>query len=243
MFFRARARARAWARGAMIDNDISKNSAGKAAAELVKDGMLLGLGTGSTAAYFITHLIERCRQGLKIQAVATSQKTWDQASAGGIPMVNVNAVTALDLTVDGADEIDAQKRMIKGGGGALLREKIIANISREMVVIIDASKEVQHLGKCALPVEMIPFAHHATIFQLKQLGYTGTLRTTAKDQPFITDNNNYIYDIHLQYPCLNPENDDLKIRNIPGIVSTGFFFNLAGRIIVGFKDGHIEIRS
>jgi ribose 5-phosphate isomerase A len=225
-----------------MNNKKSKNNVGKAAAELVKDGMRLGLGTGSTAAYFITHLIERCQQGLKIQAVATSQQSWDQASAGGIPMIDINKVTSLDLTVDGADEIDGHKRMIKGGGGALLREKIIASISKEMVVIIDNSKEVQHLGKCALPVEIIPFAHHATIAQLKKLGYKGTLRKATKDQPFITDNNNYIFDIHLQQPCLNPENDDLKIRNVPGVVTTGFFFNLAGRVIVGFNDGHIEIR-
>ena len=229
-----------------MKNKKSKDNAGKAAAELVKTGMKVGLGTGSTAAYFITHLIERCQQGLKIQAVATSQQSWDQAAAGGIPMLDINLdinkVTTLDLTVDGADEIDAQKRMIKGGGGALLREKIIASISKEMIVIIDESKEVKHLGKCALPVEIIPFAHHATIAQLKKLGYKGKLRKTTKNQPFITDNNNYIYDIELHHPCSNPEDDDHKIRNVPGVVTTGFFFNLAGRVIVGFDDGHIEIR-
>lgn len=225
-----------------MSNDKSKNNAGKAAAELVEDGMILGLGTGSTAAYFIAHLIKRCQKGLKIQAVATSQKSWEQASAGGIPMIDINTITKLDLTVDGADEIDTQKRMIKGGGGALLREKIIANMSEEMVVIIDESKEVKNLGKCALPVEIIPFAHLTTIAQLKKLGYKGTLRQTSKDQPFLTDNNNYIFDINLKHSCRNPEKEELKIRNIPGVVTTGFFFNLAGRVIVGFNDGHIEIR-
>lgn len=226
----------------MNDSHISKNSAGKAAAELIEDGMLLGLGTGSTASFFIEHLIERCRHGLKIQAIATSQKSWEQAKAGGIPLLDANAVTSLDLTVDGADEIDPQKRMIKGGGGALLREKILANMSREMIVIIDASKQVPHLGKHPLPVEITPFAHQATIAQIKQLGYRGEWRKNKKDQLFVTDNHNYIFDIFLDSPCY-PEEIDREISSIPGVITTGFFFNLAGRVIVGFPDGHVEIHS
>lgn len=223
--------------------DLAKESAGKAAAEHVMDGMLIGLGTGSTAAYFIAHLSARCKQGLKIQAVATSKKSWDLGVAGGIPMVDINTLTTLDLTVDGADEIDSQKRMIKGGGGALLREKIVASMSREMVVIVDESKLVMHLGNHPLPVEIVPFAYKATLHKLETLGYTGTLRTTSTGQLFITDNSNYILDIKFKHLLQEPEKDDLLIRTIPGVVETGFFFNLARRVIVGFEDGHIEFRK
>lgn len=222
---------------------LAKDSAGKAAADLVMEGMLVGLGTGSTAACFIAHLSKRCKQGLNIQAVATSQKSWDLALASGIPMVDINTLTTLDFTIDGADEIDPQKRMIKGGGGALLREKIVASMSRDMVVIVDETKLVDHLGTHPLPVEIVPFAYKATLHKLKSFGYTGVLRMTSTNQLYLTDNKNYIVDIQFKTPCKEPEKDELIIRSTPGVVETGFFFNLARRVIVGFKDGHIEFRS
>ncbi len=223
-------------------NDIAKQAAGKAAVELIQNDMLIGLGTGSTAFFFIQSLIERCRTtNLKIAAVATSQRSADQAQAGGITMYDINKVTTLDLTVDGADEIDHQKRMIKGGGGALLREKIIASSSREMIVIVDESKVVDRLGTFPLPVEVVPFAHELTHYRLGKLGYQGTFRRTAKGEMYITDNGNYIIDIVFSQGCPKPESDYAAIRSIPGVVEIGFFFNLAGRVFVGYNDGQVKL--
>lgn len=225
------------------NRDAAKIAAGKAAADLIADGMVVGLGTGSTAMRFIESLIERCHQGLKIIAVATSIKSLEQAKAGGIPIADINSITSIAITVDGADEIDPTKRMIKGGGGALLREKIIANMSKEMVVVVDENKLVKRLGACPLPVEVVPFAITATIDKINQLGYNGTMRCRSDATPYITDNGNYIYDIHFRELRLHPEEDHNKIRSIPGVVDTGFFFHLAGRVIVGHADGKVEIRS
>lgn len=229
--------------GNMQSRDEGKVAAGKVAADLIQDGMLVGLGTGSTAAHFIDALIARCRAGLNVTAVATSTKSLAQAKAGGIPLVDPDTLTTIDMTVDGADEIDAKKRMIKGGGGALLREKIIATMSREMVVVVDEGKLVDKLGAFPLPIEITPFAFRATISHINRLGYQGKLRSLRDDLPYITDNGNYIYDIHLGLSRDNPEEDEAKIRRIPGVVETGFFFHLAGRVIIGRSDGTVEIRS
>lgn len=223
-------------------NQINKAKAavGKASAELVQDGMVVGLGTGSTAVYFIDHLASRYHQGLKIQAVATSQRSYDQAKSLGIPLLDINALTHIDITIDGADEIDPKKRMIKGGGGALLREKIIAYMSQEMVVIVDENKVVPSLGAFPLPIEIVPFAFSATLHHINEMGYHGILRKTS-ERPYITDNGNFIYDVKLKYPCQDPEKVHADIRSIPGVVDTGFFFNLAGRVLVGNENGKVTI--
>lgn len=223
-----------------MNSNIAKKAVGNAAADFVKSGMLVGLGTGSTASYFIQSLIERCRQGLKIEAVATSERSRQQAIEGGIPFCNIDTITSIDLAVDGADEIDHQKRMIKGGGGALLREKIIASISKEMVVIVDENKLVENLGAFPLPVEIVPFAHQAIIFKINSLGYSGAIRRNQKSEIYITDNGNYIFDIHFQELRDDPEADQQKIQAIPGVVETGFFFNLAGRVLIGRSDGSVK---
>jgi ribose 5-phosphate isomerase A len=220
---------------------IAKRAAGYAAADFVHDGMLIGLGTGSTAFYFIEKLIQRCREGLKIKALPTSKKSEEQAIAGGIPILDANTLTFLDLTIDGADEIDRQKRMIKGGGGALLREKIIASMSREMIVIVDEHKIVERLGKVPLPVEIVPFAYKATLAKFQQLGYSGSMRKTEDDKLYLTDSGHYIFDIQFPEFIVNPEKEQELIRSIPGVVETGFFFGLAGTVLVGFADGHVEI--
>lgn len=219
-----------------------KKKVGAKAAEFVEDGMTIGLGTGSTAFYFIEKLIERCQQGLKIQAVASSERSLEQAQKGGIPFLDINEIHSLDLTVDGADEIDSAKRMIKGGGGALIREKIVASMSREMIVIIDESKLSQKLGNRKLPVEIIPFGVEATIKKLHHLGYQGTWRKVSNGKFYVTDNGNFIYDILFSKPCEQPELDHEKICSIAGVVDTGFFFHLAGRVIVGFFDGQIVVQ-
>ena len=221
----------------------SKEAAGSVAAQLVKDGMLVGLGTGTTAAYFINSLILRCRQGLKVTAVATSKQSAELALKGGIPLLDVNSISQIDLTVDGADQINAQKTMIKGGGGALLREKIIASSSREMIVIVDETKLVDQFSGFPLPVEIVPFGYNMTLHKLKKLGYEGQLRENSEGSYFLTDNGNYIFDISFQGKIENPLGEEEKISKVPGVVTTGFFFNLAGRIIIGFPDGTTEIRS
>lgn len=219
-----------------------KKAVGYKAAEFVKNGMLIGLGTGTTAFYFIERLGQLCKDGLKIQAVASSQGSFHQAQKENIPLIDINQVTSLDLTVDGADEIDLQKRMIKGGGGALVREKIVATMSHEMIVIIDDSKLVENLGKRKLPVEILPFAHLATFHHIEKAGYQGEFRKGKQEKLFITDNGNLIMDIHFNHVRQAPEEDHQILSAIPGVVDTGFFFHLAGRVIVGFKDGQVVVK-
>lgn len=220
----------------------AKQAAGKAAANLIQNGMLIGLGTGSTAEFFIENLIERCQHhGLKISVFPSSEKSAKLALAGGIPLCDENHVTTLDLAVDGADEVDPQKRLIKGGGGALLREKIVATMSKEMIVIVDQRKLVDRLGGFPLPVEIVPFAHHATMHHIRNLGYEGAYRKTYDGELFITDNGNYIIDIKFPDRCQEPERAHALLKAIPGVVETGFFFDIAGRVIIGYTDGTVKI--
>ena len=137
---------------------------------------------------------------------------------------------------------DSQKRMIKGGGGALVREKIVAAMSHEMVVLVDETKLVTALGKCHLPVEIIPFATKATLHHIEKAGYKGHLRQDSALKPYVTDNGNYIVDIHFENLRDNPEHDHEILIHIPGVVDTGFFFHLAGRVVVGFYDGQVVIK-
>jgi ribose 5-phosphate isomerase A len=217
-----------------------KQQVGFEAAKLVKDGMLVGLGTGSTAAFFIESLAKRCQEGLKIKAVATSIRSEELAKQNGIEILDTNSITYLDLTIDGADEIDPFLRLIKGGGGALLREKIIATTSKEMVVIADETKLVKDLGAFGLPVEIIAFCFSSTIKKLNNKGFFGTLRKTKTNQPYITDNHNFIYDIQFDPVCIDPEYAYESIRGVVGVVELGFFFNIAKSAIVSFKDGSIK---
>ena len=222
-------------------NDATKRSVGHAAADLVQSGMLVGLGTGSTARYLIERLGQRCREGLKMTAVPTSVQTADLAKEQGIPLVSMDKVTKIDMTIDGADEIDSAKRMIKGGGGALLCEKIIAASSKEMVVIIDESKQVDQLGRFPLPVEIVRFGSRATLEKMQAKGFNGVLRKGEKGELFVTDEGHYIVDITFTSPLDDPESVDAELRNIPGVVETGFFFNLAGRVLIGRANGEVEI--
>lgn len=221
--------------------NIAKEAAGKKAVDFIEDGMLVGIGTGSTSSYFIRHLAKKCHSGLKIQAVPSSNRSMSLAKSLRIPLADINSIDHLDVTVDGADEIDTEKRMIKGGGGALFREKIIANMSQEMIVIVDSSKRVDYLGKFSLPVEIYPFGYLATIRKLSEAGYSGVIRPDKDKSPLKTDNGNFLFDVALTYPCLNPEPEHHKIKSIPGVIETGFFIHLAGRVIVGYPDQHIEI--
>ena len=222
---------------------IAKKAAGKAAAELIEEGMLVGLGTGSTASFFIEALGKRCQEGLKISAIATSQQSTRQAEQLGIPLKDPETITSLDVTVDGADEIDHHKNMIKGGGGALLREKILAQSSQEMIVIIDETKLVNHLGTHPLPVEIAPFIYRSTLQRLEAKGYQGVLRLKRHNMPYLTDNGNYIVDIQYSTPITDPIKEQEKLKSITGVIETGLFFQLAGRIVIGYEDGFVKVRA
>jgi len=218
--------------------DKAKETAALKALEYVEDGMVLGLGTGSTAAFFIKHLI-KLRPNIK--AVATSLASEKMARDGGIPMTDINSITSLDLVVDGADQIDPNLRLIKGAGGALMREKIVATMSKKMVVIADESKLVEQLGLCPLPLEVIPFGAEAIRKQIADLGFAGSWRKKSDGSYYLTDNHNRIFDVSLPAQLESPELVHEKLRAIPGVLETGFFFNLATTIVIGKKDGTVNI--
>ncbi|MBI5272713.1 MAG: ribose-5-phosphate isomerase RpiA [Chlamydiia bacterium] len=215
----------------------AKQASGYKAAEFVENGMIVGLGTGTTTAYFIQALLGRMGKGLNIQTVASSRHSADQARKGGLTVLDINEAPRIDLTVDGADEIDPQKRMIKGGGGAHVREKILASSSTEMVVIVDETKLVPQLGHVKLPVEILFYGSSATQSKIDALGYKGAWRMDPSGTLFLSENGNLIYDIHFPFPPKHPEQLHLQMIQIPGVVDTGFFFRLAGRVVVGRSDG------
>lgn len=214
----------------------SKQAAGYAAAQLIQNDMLVGLGTGSTAAEFIKPLAERCKRGLHIKAIATSKESEKLARELGIPLLDEDQISHLDITVDGADEVDSLKQLLKGGGGALLREKILATISTEMIVIVDKAKVVPQLGAFPLALEILPFCHTATLARLTTLGLTNQLRR-KEGKIFTTDNGNYIADCNVS-PFVNQLPQlDRQLHDIPGLLETGLFLGIAGRVIIGHPDG------
>nr|BBH88845.1 ribose-5-phosphate isomerase A [Thermosporothrix sp. COM3] len=217
-----------------------KKAAGTRAAELVEDGMLVGLGTGTTAHYFITALGQRIQEGLQIKgAVSSSLGSQELAKKVGIPVTTLDFNPTLDLYIDGADEIDPFLRLVKGGGGALLREKIVATAARRFVVIADETKLVQRLGThCPIPVEVVPFAITPVRHRLEALGALVKLRQKpASDAPFITDNGNVILDCTFPDGVADPEAIDTAMQRIVGLVDTGFFLKMAEEAIIAGKDG------
>ncbi|OZQ97649.1 ribose 5-phosphate isomerase A [Paenibacillus sp. VTT E-133291] len=216
-----------------------KQLAAEKAVEYVEDGMKVGLGTGSTAYWAIRKLGERVSEGLKITAVATSRASEEQARELGIPLVAFGDIDSLDLTIDGADELDSSLQLIKGGGGALLREKIVASNSTRMIVIADEGKVVNTLGKFPLPVEIVPFAWEWTVAELAKLGCQPELRRSGEEL-YKTDNGNYIADCRFEAIEAAPKLA-LTIQNIPGVVDHGLFIGIAAMAIVGKLDGSIEI--
>lgn len=218
-----------------------KQLAGEYAANLVKDGMKVGLGTGSTVYWTIQKLGERVKEGLSFQAVPTSKETEVLAKQLNISLISLNDdVQSLDLTIDGADEIDANLQLIKGGGGALLREKIVATSSKELIIIADESKLVTHLGTFPLPVEIIPFSWKQTERKIQSLGCQTTLRL-KNNETFITDNNNVIIDCVFPHNISNPANIHTQLKMITGVVETGLFVNMTSKAIVGTKNGIKEL--
>lgn len=220
----------------------SKQAAAKKAVEFIKSGMIVGLGSGSTARAFIECLIERCKKGLRIQAIASSRASSSIAAKGGIEVLDINSVPRIDITVDGADEVDPKARMIKGGGGAHVREKILACASDRMIVIVDESKIVERLGKTKLPIEVLFFGSPATKAQIESLGYRTQWRMNPEGGFFITENGNLICDLYFSEPSENPEDLHNRLLHIPGVIETGFFFDLATKILVGNEEGNVSIR-
>ena len=223
--------------------EAAKKAAGVAAADLIKNEMIVGLGTGSTANYFIEALSLRQKKGLYLKAtVPSSKRSHDLAKSLGLPVQDINDVPHIDITVDGADEIDSLKRMIKGGGGAHVREKILAFNSQEMIVIIDETKRVPKVGVGKLPVEILFFGSPATRHTLEKMGYLGKWRLNEDGSLFFTENKNLIFDVVFDEPPPYPEQVHEEIIHIPGVIDTGFFFNMAGRVVVGYFDGHVDIQ-
>ena len=202
---------------------------GVRAAEYIRDGMVVGLGTGSTAYYTIKKLGELVRKGLNIKGIPTSEQTAALAVEHGITLVDFKDVKQIDVAIDGADEFDADLNLIKGGGGALLREKIIANAASAFIVIADSSKGTDKLGAFSLPVEIVKFGAEMTSKKIAELGCEPKLRLSG-NQPFITDNGNYILDCDFKQ-IESPKNLELHLNMIPGVVENGLFVNMAERLI------------
>ncbi|MBI1416550.1 MAG: ribose-5-phosphate isomerase RpiA [Limimaricola sp.] len=229
--------------------DKAKFVAAKRAARFVEPGMRVGLGTGSTAAWLVRCLGELVRdEGLRFTGVPTSTRTAQLAREEGIKVIGLDEARWLDLTIDGADEFDGDLNLIKGGGGALLQEKIVATASDRMVVIADISKQVEALGAFPLPVEVIPFGWQTTktlveesLVGLDVLGRSSTLRMNG-EAPFITDEGNYILDLHL-HRIANPRQLSLVLNQVPGVVENGLFLDICDHVIVGHGDGRVEVRN
>jgi len=207
-----------------------KQRSAEGACEYVKDGMIVGLGTGSTAEFAVKKIGELVRNGLSIRGIPTSDATKILAESEGIPLIDFSETMFIDLTIDGADEIDANLNMIKGGGAALLREKIVASASREEIIIVSVSKLVQQLGAFPLPVEVIPFGWQVVFNQLESLQGNPELRL-KQGQPSVTDQGNFIVDCHFR-KIENPEQLEQHLNMIPGVVENGLFINLCTRMIM-----------
>lgn len=227
-----------------MSGDIAKFNAAQAALQYVKDGMIVGLGTGSTSAHFVRQLGERVRQGLRVKGVPTSEATRNLAEQVGVPLLEISQVSSIDVDVDGADEVDTAFRLIKGGGGALLREKIVAAASKQMVVIADESKWVDTLGAFPLPVEVTRFGFALTQERVSQAlratgcdGHEAVLRVAGKsNEPVITDGGNYILDAHAKR-IPDPAALATALKEIAGVVEHGLFIGLAHLVIIGKGKG------
>lgn len=218
-----------------------KKLAAEKAVEFVKDGMIVGIGTGSTVFYAIKKLGELVQNGLNISAVSTSDSTTKLAGAEGIRLINLDKAVRPDINIDGADEADRNFNGIKGGGGALLFEKIVALSSVKNIWIIDSSKNVEHLGKFPLPVEVIPFGYKRVLNIFKEMKYNPELRI-KNNNSFLTDSGNFILDLHLE-KIEDAGILDKEIKLITGVVETGLFINIADVIITGKNNSYEILRK
>src|SRR5258707_4484765 len=221
-------------------NDQEKEAAARASLRFVKDGQVVGLGTGSTAAYCIQLLCEQVKKGLRIRVIPSSDRSREQAASLGIPLTTLDECQQIDVTVDGADEVDPQLRLIKGGGGALLREKIVASATRKFVIIADSSKQVPMLGKFPVPVEVIKFAEALVAKKITAMGAAVKVRADASGRKFITDEGNHILDCHFGQ-ISDPPALARKLETTPGVVEHGLFIGMASVALIGKGDQVLEI--
>jgi len=222
-------------------NDESKKRAAEYAIEMIESGQVVGLGTGSTAKFAIQGLGRRVREGLFIKGVPTSVATEELATDVGIPLLSLNDVETIDVTIDGADQIDPDFNMIKGGGGALTREKLVALASKKRVILVDDTKLVSRLGASRmLPVEVLPFSWRLAARELNEMGCVANLRA-LQNEPFISDNGNYILDCDFGV-IGDPAGLADGIKLLPGVVDSGLFIGIADIVVIGFDD-RVEIRE
>ncbi|EFR88240.1 ribose-5-phosphate isomerase RpiA [Listeria marthii] len=217
-----------------------KKIAGEKACEWIKDGMIVGLGTGSTVYYTIEKLGDMVAKGLQVTGVATSEETAKQAEKLGIPLKSLNDVTEIDVTIDGADEIDADFQGIKGGGGALLREKMVANASLKNIWVVSEEKFVRNLGEFPLPLEVIPFGWKQIQRELEKEDIETNLRKQSSGEVYVTNNGNYILDI-VNQTFTDTAMWQEKLAQIPGVVEHGLFLDYVDMIICGKANGEIEL--
>jgi len=222
-------------------NDQEKEAAARASLRFVQDGNIVGLGTGSTAAYAVRLLGEKVRSGLRIHGIPTSVQTKELAADVGIPLSTLGEFQQIDVTIDGADEVDPQLNLIKGGGGALLREKIVASASRQLVIIADSTKQVPMLGKFPLPVEIVSFAQALVAKRITALGAQVKLRERSDGSPFISDEGHHILDCSFgKIP--NPPALARQLSDMPGVVEHGLFIGMASVVLIAKGDKVQELR-
>ena len=214
-----------------------KEMVGKQAATYIESGMTVGLGTGSTAYYFVEEIGRRVKEeGLDIIGVTTSKRTKEQADKLGIPLKSVDEVDFIDVTVDGADEIAPDFSGIKGGGGALLFEKIVAEQSKRIIWIVDESKMVDYLGRFPLPVEVIPYGSEQLFKKFEEKGYRPKFRVLENGECYLTDSQNYIIDLDV-FPIKDPVSFGAELKALTGVVEQGLFTNMTETVLIGTPDG------
>jgi ribose 5-phosphate isomerase A len=221
--------------------DLEKEAAGRAGAQYVKEGQIVGLGTGSTALHAINALGERVKRGLKILGIPTSKRSHELALSLGIPLTTFEQHQQIDVTIDGADEFDPELNLIKGGGGALLREKIVASATKFYIIVTDDSKQVTALGKFPLPVEVIPFAEPLLEKEIAALGATTKLRRDNTGDPYLTDEKHHILDCSFRN-IADPAALALQLSQIPGVVEHGLFIGLTDLVLVCKGKEVLELR-
>lgn len=223
-------------------NDQEKEAAARASLKYVKDGQVVGLGTGSTAAHFIKLLGEQVKNGLRIRGIPTSERSRQMALDLGIQLTTLDECQEIAVTVDGADEVDPQLRLIKGGGGAALREKIVASATKQLVIVADGSKQVERLGKFPLPVEVIRFAQALVAKRIAALGAEVQVRNGADGVPFVTDENNHILDCRFG-EIRDPDGLAQTLSQMPGVVEHGLFIGMASVAIFARGSEIVELKS